>query len=184
MADVLVINKVDAASADDVRMAEQSLRGVNATAPIVRGRLPVSLDDEGAVKGRRALVIEDGPTITHGGMPHGAGTVAAVAAGASEIVDPRAFATPEIRRVFEAYPHIGRVIPAVGYNPTQLRALEKTINKADADVVVSGTPVDLGRMLRISKPFVRARYEFAEVGEPRLSEFVDAFARKMWRGRS
>jgi predicted GTPase len=183
MADVLVINKVDAASADNIRTAEQSLRAVNAATPIVRGSLPVRLDDEGAVQGRRALVIEDGPTITHGDMPHGAGYVAAVAAGA-EIIDPRPAATPEIRRVFETYPHIGRVLPAVGYNPAQLRALEATINKADADVVVSGTPVDLGRMLRIGKPLVRARYEFAEVGEPKLSDFVEEFVAKMRQGKA
>jgi predicted GTPase len=184
MADVLVINKADSASAEDVRTAEQALRAVNATAPLVRGSLPVRLDDASRVKDQRALVIEDGPTITHGGMSHGAGFVAAVAAGAAEIVDPRPSAAPEIRSVFDTYPHIGRVLPAVGYNPGQLRALEETINRADCDVVVSGTPVDLGRILRINKPIVRARYEFAEMGEPKLSDVVEEFIRRTWRGKS
>ena len=179
MADVLVINKVDAASAEDVRIATQGLRALNATAPIVRAASPVRLDDAAAVQGRRVLIVEDGPTITHGGMAHGAGYVAAVAAGALAIVDPRPFAVPELRRVFEAYPHIGPVLPAVGYSPAQLAALAATINGADADVVVCGSPVDLGRMVRIDKPIVRARYDFAEAGEPRLSDIVDAFIARL-----
>jgi predicted GTPase len=121
------------------------------------------------------IVVDDGPTLTHGGMAYGAGYVAAIAAGAAAIVDPRLVAAPELRRVLEAYPHIGPVLPAVGYSPPQLRALEETINAADADVVVCGSPVDLGHMLRIDKPMVRARYEFAERDEPRLSTVVDAF---------
>jgi predicted GTPase len=184
MADVLVINKVDSATADDVRTTEEALRAVNGTAPIVRGSLPVQLDNESLVKGRRVLVVEDGPTITHGGMPHGAGYVAAAAAGAAEIVDPRPAAVPDIRRIFDAHPHIGRVLPAIGYTPAQLRALEQTINRADCDVVVSGTPVDLGRMLRIRKPLVRARYEFAEVGEPKLRDCVEAFLRRSRREKA
>jgi predicted GTPase len=108
-------------------------------------------------------------------MAYGAGYVAAVAAGAAAIIDPRQTAAPESARVFETYPHIGLVLPAVGYNPDQLRALEKTINDADADVVVSGTPIDLARLLRINKKIVRARYDFVEVGEPRLSALIDSF---------
>jgi predicted GTPase len=181
MADILVVNKIDAASADDIRITEQELRAVNPSAAIVHGALPVRLDDTAAIKGRRVLVIEDGPTITHGGMAYGAGYIAALAAGPASIVDPRDVAAPELRRVFEAFPHIGRVLPAVGYNPDQLRALETTINDADADVVVSGTPADLGRLLRIDKKIVRARYEFAEAGEPRLSVLVDAFIDRTWR---
>jgi predicted GTPase len=175
MADVLVINKVDAASAESVRIAEQALRAVNPAAPIVRAASPVRLDDTAAVAGRRVLVVEDGPTITHGGMAHGAGYVAAVAAGAAAIVDPRHSAAPELRRMYDANPHIGKVLPAVGYNRSQLHALETTINNADADTVVSGTPVDLGRLLRVDKKIVRARYEFAELGAPKLSALVDAF---------
>jgi predicted GTPase len=175
MADVLVINKVDAATADAVQIATSALRAVNTTAPIVQAASPVRLDDPAAVKGRRVIVVDDGPTLTHGGMAYGAAYVAALAAGAAAIVDPWPVAAPELRRVLEAYPHIGSVLPAIGYNPPQLRALEETINAADADVVVCGSPVDLGRMLRLGKPVVRARYEFAERDEPRLSTVVDAF---------
>jgi predicted GTPase len=175
MANVLVVNKIDSTSPENVRIAEQGLRAINPTAPIVHAASPVRLDDEAAIKGQRALVVEDGPTITHGGMAYGAGYVAAVAAGAAAIIDPRQTAAPESARVFETYPHIGLVLPAVGYNPDQLRALEKTINDADADVVVSGTPIDLARLLRINKKIVRARYDFVEVGEPRLSALIDSF---------
>jgi predicted GTPase len=175
MADILVISKVDAASAGSARMLEQALRRVNPAAPIVRVGSPVALDDPAAVRGRRVLVVEDGPTITHGGMPHGAGHVAAMAAGAGAIVDPRETAAPEILEVYRAFPHIGRVLPAVGYNPAQRRALARTINDSDAEVVVSATPFDLARQLRVGKPVVRARYDLCETGEPRLSTLVDAF---------
>jgi predicted GTPase len=178
MADVLVINKVDAASAADVEIAMAELRAVNPSAPIVRAASPIRLDDAPDVRGRRVLVIEDGPTITHGGMAYGAGYVAALAAGASEIVDPRASAAPDFVKAFEKYPHIGRVLPALGYGAAQLQALEQTINSADADVVVSATPADLARLLHINKPIVRASYEFAESGEPTLSAIVDAFVEK------
>lgn len=175
MADVLVANKVDAAHAEDVDALVGRLRAVNARAQIVRGASPVRLEDAAAVRGRRVLVVEDGPTITHGGMAYGAGHVAAVAAGASEIVDPRAAAVGEIAAVFERYPHIANVLPAIGYGAVQLRALEQTIDRTDADLVVSATPVDLARLIRIAKPVARARYEFSEVGEPKLSAIVDGF---------
>ena len=129
------------------------------------------------------LVVEDGPTITHGGMSHGAGYVAAVAAGA-EVVDPRSSAAPSISKIFEAYPHIGKVLPAVGYSAAQLAALRMTINDADADAVVSATPADLAHLLNLNKQVVRARYEFAEVDEPRLSSIVDAFVEATLRTRS
>ena len=183
MADVLVINKVDAASLEDVTTAIQGLRAVNPTAPILRAASPVRLDEPAAVKGRRVLVVEDGPTITHGGMPYGAGHVAALAAGAAEIVDPRPSAVSEIAAVFVAYPHIGKVLPAVGYGPAQLQALAATIRASAADVVVSATPIDLARLIAIDKPIVRARYEYAEVGEPALSTFVDAFLRRLPQAR-
>ena len=175
MADVLVINKVDAASSDDIRALIDRCRAVNPRAAIVRGASPVRLDDPAAVKGRRTLIVEDGPTITHGGMPYGAGYVAALAAGASDIVDPRAMAAPEIRAVFETYPHIGKVLPAVGYGTAQLRAIESTIDRAAAEVVVSATPIDLARLIRVRQPIVRARYAFAETGETSLSAILDEF---------
>ncbi len=175
MADLLVINKVDAAGPDAVQVATAGLRAINTAAPIIQAASPVRLDDAGSVRGRRVIVVDDGPTLTHGGMAYGAGYVGAVAAGAAEIVDPRPIATPEIRRLLAAHPHIGRVLPAVGYNPPQLQALADTINAAHADMVVCGSPVDLGRLLPIDTPVIRARYEFAESGETGLSHAVDAF---------
>jgi predicted GTPase len=174
MADVLVINKVDTAAPADIDVIEQELRGVNASAVIVRAASPIRLDDAAAVRGKRALVVEDGPTITHGGMAYGAGYVAAVAAGA-RVVDPRSSAAPAIRKIFEAYPHIGHVLSAVGYDATQLAALQATINGANIDVVVSATPADLAHLLDLDKPVVRACYEFAELDEPRLSSIIDIF---------
>ena len=171
-ADVVVVNKADSASADQVARAIEVVREVNPRAPIVRGASPVRLDDPEAVRGRRVLVIEDGPTLTHGSMPHGAGFVAARAVGAI-VVDPRSAATPPIREVFARYPHIGPVLPAVGYSAAQLDALRATIDAAVADLVVAATPVDLARLISVSKSIVRARYEFAETGEPRLGDLVD-----------
>jgi predicted GTPase len=179
MAHVLVVNKVDAATAAEVETAVMELRAVNPLAPIVRAASPATLDDAAAVRGRRALVVEDGPTITHGGMAYGAGYAAALAAGASEIVDPRLSAAPAFVKAYEAYPHIGKVLPALGYGTEQLAALQQTINAAAADVVVDASPIDLARLLYIDKPVVRARYEFAETGEPTLSAIVDAFVSKL-----
>jgi predicted GTPase len=175
MADLLVVNKVDAASAEQVQTAIDGLRAVNPTAPILRARSPVQLDDPAAVKGRVVLVVEDGPTITHGGMAYGAGYVAAIAAGAARIVDPRLSAGAEIGAVFSAYPHIGPVLPAVGYGPAQLAALAATINNSAAEVVVSATPIDLARLVPIDKPVIRARYDYAEDGTPGLASVVDEF---------
>jgi predicted GTPase len=183
MADVFVLNKVDAAAAGDVEAATQTLRLINPAAPIVRAASPVRLDAPASVKGRRVLVIEDGPTITHGGMAFGAGFVAATAAGAREIVDPRTSAVPEIAAVFAAYPHIGRVLPALGYGEAQLHALEASINASDAELVISATPIDLARLLRIGKPVIRARYEFVETGEPTLSAIIDAFCNQLAAGQ-
>jgi predicted GTPase len=175
MADILVINKVDAAAPAAAGIAEEELRAVNPAAPVVHLASPVVLDDPTAVVGKRVLVIEDGPTITHGGMPYGAGHVAATAAGAGEILDPREAATPELRQIYETYPHIGRVLPAIGYSAAQMRALEATINASEADVVVCATPIDLGRLLRVEKKMVRARYCLQELDEPSLSLLVEAF---------
>jgi predicted GTPase len=129
------------------------------------------------------VVVEDGPTLTHGGMSYGAGTVAARAAGAAAIVDPRPAAAPGIRAVLERYPHIGRVLPALGYGPEQLDALRRTLDAVDADVVVAGTPVDLGALVRLRLPVVRARYAFAEVEEPGLGACLDRFLEHRFGGR-
>ena len=184
MADVVVVNKVQAASSADVQRAIDAVRAVNPRARIVRGASPVALDDPGAVRGRRVLVVDDGPTLTHGGMSYGAGYVAAVAAGAAEIVDPRASAPPEIQAVFARHPHLGRVLPALGYDERQLEALRETIDGSQAEVVVSGTPMDLAARIVLAKPVVRARYEFAEADEPGLGAIVDAFLAQRFPGRS
>ncbi|RMG47816.1 MAG: GTPase [Acidobacteria bacterium] len=174
-AHVIVINKADAAEPDAVARLAETLREVNPRARILRANSPVTLDDEAAVRGRRVLVVEDGPTVTHGGMPTGAGYAAATAGGAAEIVDPRPFAAPEIARTYERYPHIGPVLPAMGYGPHQIEDLRATIERCPADVVVAGTPIDLARLVRTSKPVVRARYRFAEAEEPGLEAVVREF---------
>ncbi len=174
MADVVVVNKVDAASSADVQRAIDAVHAVNPRAEIVRAASPVALEDPGAVRGRRVVVVDDGPTLTHGGMAYGAGFVAAVAAGA-EIVDPRSAAAPALREIYERHPHIGRVVPAVGYDGAQLEGLRQTLEAADAEVVVSGSPFDLAARLGLSKPVVRARYEYADAGSPGLGELVDDF---------
>jgi predicted GTPase len=175
MADVIVVNKTDAAPARDVERLLEALQSINPRAPIVRAASPVTLDRPELVRGRSVLVVEDGPTLTHGGMVHGAGLVAALAARAAEIVDPRPTAAPAIRAVLDRYPHVGRVLPAIGYDDAQLEALAETIRKCRCDVVVSASPVDLAARVRLDKPVVRARYEYADAGEPTLGRFVDAF---------
>jgi predicted GTPase len=175
MADVVLVAKADAAEPGAVQQVIDSARRTNPTAVILCGSMPVRLDDAVAVLGRRALVVEDGPTITHGGMPHGAGYVAALQAGAATIVDPRASAAPEIAAVYALYPHIGPVLPATGYSPLQLEALRQTINGARADVVVAATPIDLAALIDLNKPVVRARYEFADSETPGLAAELDRF---------
>ncbi|HEX5816165.1 MAG TPA: GTP-binding protein [Methylomirabilota bacterium] len=171
-ADVIVVNKVDTAGVADVRRAEEVARSVNPRAPMVRGALPITIDT-GAVRGRRVVVVEDGPTITHGSMPFGAGFVAARAAGAAAVVDPRPVAAGELREVFREHPHIGPVLPAIGYTAAQLEDLAETIRRVDAEVVVAATPVDLARLIDAGKPVIRARYEFAEASAPGLGARVD-----------
>ncbi|HQP65258.1 MAG TPA: hypothetical protein PK072_01295 [Quisquiliibacterium sp.] len=177
-ADLVVVAKADTATADAVARAEAVARMVNPTAPIVSGHSPITLDDPGAVRGRRVLVIEDGPTTTHGGMAFGAGTLAARAAGAAELVDPRPYAPPALAAVLARHPHLGPVLPALGYAPEDLALLAQTIAATPADVVVVGTPIDLGRLVSGGKPLVRARYAFSEPGDgphplaDRLDRFV------------
>jgi len=178
MADIILIAKVNSASDVDIQYVTEVVHGINTVAPIVRGASPVRLDYPEMVRGKRVLVVEDGPTITHGDMPYGAGFVAATEAQAKEIIDPRSFAVDEIAEVYRKYPHIGTVLPAVGYHPSQLQALSETINAADADVVVSATPCDLAALIEINKSVVRARYEFAEVGQPGLGDLIESFLKE------
>ena len=178
MADIVVIAKTNSAADADIQAVTDSARRINPQAAIVRGASPVRLEDADAVRGKRVLIVEDGPTITHGGMAYGAGFVAASAALPGEIVDPRTAAHDDIAQVYAQYPHIGKVLPALGYHPAQLEALRATINACDAEVVVSATPCDLGALVKIDMPVVRAYYEFAEAGEPGLGSLVDAFLKQ------
>ena len=179
MADIALVAKVDSAADADVQKVIDTVKRVNPKAVIVRGASPIQLDNPEAVRERRVLVVEDGPTTTHGGMPYGAGYVAATRARAAAIIAPRAYAVPEIAEVYARYPHIGSVLPAMGYFPAQLKALEATINNAEADVVVAATPSDLNSLMKLNKPVIHARYEFAEMGQPSLSAQIEQFlARK------
>jgi predicted GTPase len=184
MADVVVVNKVDSAPRGDVERLVAGVRAIRPDVRIVRTASPPKLDDPAAVRGRRVLVVEDGPTLTHGGMPHGAGFVAASRAGAAEIVDPRASAAPALAEVFAAHPHIGRVLPAWGYGEAQRAALRSTIEASPAELVVSATPVDLAALLQLDRPVVRVRYELEDVEEPGLGAIVDAFAAALPRAAS
>lgn len=175
MADVFVVAKSDAAPAADVAQLEATLAALAPGVPIVRGASPVTLDDPARVRGKRVIVVDDGPTLTHGGMSHGAGFAAAVRAGAREIVDPRPFAPPALAEELARWPRLGPVLPALGYSAAQRELLAQTLNAASADVIVTGTPVDLAALLPLRLPVVRARYEYAEASEPGLGAIVDAF---------
>jgi predicted GTPase len=175
MADLVLINKVDAASSVDVQNLVDAVRVLRPEVPILRAASPVTLDDPDAVRDRRVVVVDDGPTLTHGGMAYGAGYVAAVAARPKAIVDPRPGAAPDIAALYARYPHLGKVLPAVGYSDEQRDALRRTIEASPAEVVVSGTPFDLAARLALEKPVVRVRYRFEDADEPGLGALVDAF---------
>jgi predicted GTPase len=175
MADLVVVNKVDTAEPQAVAEVIGNVRSVNPAAQIVQAASPVTLDPGPPLEGKRVLVVEDGPTITHGEMPWGAGTVAAREAGAAELVDPRPFAVGSIAATFEKFPAIGPVLPAMGYGDEQLRELEETIDATECDVVVTGTPMDLGRLVHVRHPIRHARYAYADHGEPTLGEALETF---------
>jgi predicted GTPase len=183
MADVIVVNKIDAAAAGDVAAVVANARRVNPSAAIVRAASPVVLEPGPSLVSRRVLVVEDGPTITHGGMAFGAGMVAARHDGATEFVDPRPFAVGSIAATFASYPHIGNVLPAMGYGSDQLAELETTIAAATCDVVVTGTPMDLSRIIRIGRPVRHASYEILELGHPDLAELLEPYVERWITGR-
>lgn len=172
MADVVLVNKVDAAAPADVAAVEAAVAAVNPTATLVEAASPVSLEPGPSLAGARVLVVEDGPTITHGEMPYGAGTVAARAAGATQLVDPRPFAVGSLRDTFARYPTIGAVLPAMGYSDEQRRDLEETINATPCDVVVAGTPMDLARVVDCRHPLRRVTYELRETGATTLEQVL------------
>ena len=172
MADVFVINKVDTADPDNVIQLRENLRQLNPDAIQIEAASPLFVDDPAAIKGKRVLVVEDGPTLTHGEMAYGAGYVAARRFGAAEIVDPRPYAVKSIAATYEKYPKTGPILPAMGYGEAQMRDLEATIEKADVDMVIVGTPIDLTRVIKISKPYQRVRYELQEIGQPTLEDIL------------
>jgi predicted GTPase len=175
MADIIVAAKANAAPAEDVQQVMTAARRLNPSAAILRAGSRVTLEDPAAVRGRRVLVVEDGPTLTHGGMPHGAGHAAALAGGAAEVVDPRPAAAPALAAVYAAFPHLGPVLPAMGYDAAQLHDLGETIARSGADLVISATPADLARLIAPGVPIIRARYDFEELESPGLATQVDAF---------
>jgi predicted GTPase len=172
LADVVVINKVDTANAEDIVKVRENVHNINPNAIIIEGASPIYVDDPESIRGKRVLVVEDGPTLTHGGMKIGAGWVAARRFGAAEIVDPRPFAVGEILATYEKYPNTGTILPAMGYGEQQIRDLEKTIETADVDMVIIGTPIDLTRVMKINRPSQRVRYELEEIGKPDLEDIL------------
>jgi len=181
LADVVVVNKVDSADRDDVKRVLEQIERVNPLATVITARSPVTLEPGPTLSGKRVLVVEDGPTLTHGGMAFGAGTVAALTEGAAELVDPRTVATGSIAELYESYPHLGKVLPAMGYSDEMLEDLRQTIEAADADVVVAGTPIDLARLVTIHHPIRRARYELEEVGRPTIADVLAPLLRLVRR---
>jgi predicted GTPase len=179
MADVFVINKVDTADPNKVIEVRDTLHELNPNAIVIEGASPLFVDDPEAIRGKRVLVIEDGPTLTHGEMAYGAGWVAARRFGAGEIVDPHSFAVGSIHDTYVKYPKVGAILPAMGYGDAMVKDLEKTINKADVDLVISATPIDLTRIIKVNKPMQRVRYELQEIGKPNLEDILKAkFAKK------
>jgi predicted GTPase len=172
MADVVVINKIDSAKLEDVQTLRSTIKSVNPDSVVVEARSPITIDDEGSLAGKKVLVVEDGPTLTHGEMTYGAGVVAARRAGAAALVDPRRWAVGTIKEVFERYPQIGMLLPAMGYSEQQRKDLAETINSSDADVVLIATPIDLRNICDIEKPAVRASYELEEISTPTLKDVL------------
>jgi len=178
VADVAVINKMDSADAAAIQEVRDNIAAVAPEAIVVDGASPIKVDDPAIIKGKKVLVVEDGPTLTHGNMKIGAGTVAAKKFGAGELVDPRPFTVGKLSETFEIYPNIGTLLPAMGYGEQQLKDLETTINNTDCDAVVIGTPIDLNRIIDIKKPNTRVYYDLQEIGNPDLAEIVEDFVKK------
>ncbi len=174
-ADVIIINKVNTADPGNVEKVRRNVQRINPTAQIIEGVSTVAVQGAEAIAGKRVLVIEDGPTVTHGSMPYGAGSVAARDYGAKEIIDPRPFAVGSIKATFEKYNHLTNVLPAMGYGKKQVKELEQTINRSDCDLVLSGTPIDLSRILKADRPVLRVSYGVGEHTEKELDAVVEKF---------
>jgi len=179
LADVFVINKIDTADPQNVIAVRQNITTINPRAVVVEAASPLFVADPAAIHGKRVLVIEDGPTLTHGGMAYGAGWVAARRFGAREIVDPRPYAVGSIMETYRKYPSTGAILPAMGYGVEMVKDLETTINNAEVDMVLSATPIDLTRIIQVNKPMQRVRYELQEIGKPSLDDLLrEKFGKK------
>ena len=179
LADVVVINKVESATRENIDIVRKNIRSVNPAAIVIEAASPITAEDEKIIRGKRVLVVEDGPTLTHGEMAYGAGVIAARKFGASEIIDPRPWVVNSIAETFAKYPNIGTLLPAMGYGGKQVKDLETTINRVDCDSVIIGTPIDLRRIIKINKPSVRVNYELDEIAKPDLHEILSNFLKKM-----
>jgi predicted GTPase len=175
MADVLIINKIGTASRENVNILRNNIEKINPDAKIIEAESTISVDDPQMIRGKRVLVVEDGPSVTHGQMPYGAGEIASEKFHAAETVDPRPRAVGSIKEIFEKYPHLEKILPAMGYSDEQITELQETINAVDCDVVVAGTPIDLSRVVTVNKPIVRVKYELQEIGEPNLKTVLEDF---------
>lgn len=178
MADVVIINKIDSAEPDLVETVRMNIRDVNPDALIIDAASPLTIEDAHSLRGKKVLVVEDGPTLTHGEMEYGAGVVAAIRSGVEELVDPRPYVVGTIAETFEKYPEIGELLPAMGYGDQQVRDLEETIARTECDAVIIGTPIDLRRIVKIDKPSHRVAYDIQEIGSPDLKYAIDDFFSK------
>ncbi len=178
LSDVLIINKIDSASPEGIQTTRENAEKLNPKATVIDAASPIRVDDPSLIKGKKVLVVEDGPTLTHGGMKIGAGTVAAKKYGAAELIDPRPFLKGKLAETFEIYPGIGTLLPAMGYSEQQLADLEATINATECDAVVIGTPIDLSRIINIKHPHTRVYYDLQCIGEPTLKNVIDEFVEK------
>jgi predicted GTPase len=178
LADVAVINKIKTADAKNIEIVRNNIKTVSPNAQIVEAHSPIEVENPDEIKGKKVLVVEDGPTVTHGEMSYGAGFLAAKEFGAGEIIDPRPYAQGSLKDTFEKYTHIESVLPAMGYGQEQVADLEATINAAECDIVLSGTPIDLGRLVKLNKPMIRVKYSMQEQGKPDLVEIIDEYMKK------
>ncbi len=178
LADIAIINKVDSASKENIKIVEENIKAANSNAIIIKADSKITVDNPDIVTGKRVLVVEDGPTLTHGEMKLGAGTVAAKRLGAKELIDPRPYIVGKLKDTFKTYPDIGALLPAMGYGEQQLRDLEETINRTDCDSIIVGTPIDLTRIININKPYTRVHYDLDEIGSPNLHAILADFIKE------
>ncbi len=178
MADIAIINKEATAEPKGIEKVRKNIQELNPEANIIDAASPLLVEEPSKIKGKKALVVEDGPTLTHGDMKYGAGTIAARKYGSKEIINPKPYAIGTIKQTYEKFPQIGKVLPAMGYSKKQIKELEQTINKSEAEIVVSGTPINLEKIINVQKPIIRVKYELDEIGEPDLNQIIEKFEKK------